>query len=188
MTHIKHMRKWIDSRLKELGKSKTDAGKALGIPPPRIFEIINGTREVKTTEIINLSNFLQWPVSLFLEKYTGSQISPALNPTTVSLPKDIPLLGSAAGAMGSTGSFIISDNHVEFLDRTVGTASLVDIYALRVTGESMAPQFNPDDLLIVSPHRPFHAGDTVIIQESNSNNGEPQAFVKTFLRHRQTAL
>lgn len=51
-------RLWIETRLKEVKKKKIDLGKALGLPPSRISDIIGGNRRIHSHEIPLLSVFL----------------------------------------------------------------------------------------------------------------------------------
>lgn len=52
-------RNWIENRLKEVNKRKSDLGKALSLPPPRITDIIRGNRRIQSHEIPQLSLFLE---------------------------------------------------------------------------------------------------------------------------------
>lgn len=50
---------WLSSRLRALGKKKIDFGAALGVPPPRVTDIINGKRILKGAEISKAADFLE---------------------------------------------------------------------------------------------------------------------------------
>jgi SOS-response transcriptional repressor LexA len=59
------MREWIESRLSDLGKTKSELSRHLGIPFARVAEIVKGKREVKSAEVIPMANFLNMnPVQL----------------------------------------------------------------------------------------------------------------------------
>ena len=51
-------RLWIEDQLKQIGKSKTDLAKALRLAPPRVTEILQGTRRIQAKEIVPLAVFL----------------------------------------------------------------------------------------------------------------------------------
>ena len=51
-------RRWIESRLADIGRGKTELAAALGVAPSRVSEIISGSRTVKVTEIPPLARFL----------------------------------------------------------------------------------------------------------------------------------
>ena len=60
MFHNRRMeRKWIESRLSTLGKSKKELAVALDVPPPRINEIIDGGRRIHSDEIAPLALCLE---------------------------------------------------------------------------------------------------------------------------------
>lgn len=65
---------WIDRRLNELGKSKGDLAKALGLPNPRITEIIQGRRLVALKELPPLARFLEMDGGDLVLALTGEQI------------------------------------------------------------------------------------------------------------------
>jgi transcriptional regulator with XRE-family HTH domain len=50
---------WISNRLRTLGKKKIDFADAIGVPPPRVSDIINGKRIIKGPEISKAANFLE---------------------------------------------------------------------------------------------------------------------------------
>ncbi len=99
-----------------------------------------------------------------------------------SLPKDIPVLGTAAGSELGKGSFQLSTDVVDFLRRPFGLLDARDIYALYVEGDSMSPKFEPGDPIFINPHRKPQPRDYVVIQEPDSNNGEMRAFVKRLVQ------
>lgn len=99
-----------------------------------------------------------------------------------SLPKDVPVLGTAAGSELGKGSFQLSTDVVDFLRRPFGLLDARDIYALYVEGDSMSPKFEPGDPIFINPHRKPQPRDYVVIQEPDSNNGEMRAFVKRLVQ------
>jgi SOS-response transcriptional repressor LexA len=74
--HTPEMRKWLDTRLKELrdqnkNKNKVGLADALGIAPSRITQIINGTRRIHSTEVEPMARYLEWPESHLLDMIGG---------------------------------------------------------------------------------------------------------------------
>ena len=49
---------WIKAALKAQGHKLKDAAEALGIPAPRMTDIIKGNREVQSDEVIKLAKLL----------------------------------------------------------------------------------------------------------------------------------
>lgn len=99
-------------------------------------------------------------------------------PSTGQLPKDVPVLGTVAGSELGNGAFQLSSDVVDYVRRPYGLLGAKDVYALYVEGESMIPKYAPGDLVFVHPHRKARSGDYVVIQEPDSNNGEPRGFIK----------
>ena len=46
----------------------------------------------------------------------------------------------------------------------------------------MSPRFEPGDLIFVHPNRKPLGGDYVVVQEPDTQNGEPRAFVKRLIK------
>lgn len=97
-------------------------------------------------------------------------------------PRDIPVMGTVAGSELGQGAFQLTPDVIEYVRRPAGLATARDIYALYVEGESMSPKFEPGELVYVNPHRKPLPGDYVVVQEPDSNNGEPRAFIKKLVR------
>lgn len=57
--------KWIETRLKELGKKKSDLAAAIGRSPQVVTEIINNRRPIKQPEIARMADFLEVDASVF---------------------------------------------------------------------------------------------------------------------------
>lgn len=103
--------------------------------------------------------------------------------------ENIPILGTAAGAMTSSGAFSFNDEMpVGYAPMMPGLTGERDVYALFVEDVSMIPMYQPKGLVYVSPHRPPHKDDTVIVQEPESANGNPQAFIKIYIRENASEL
>lgn len=109
-------------------------------------------------------------------------------PTATNLPKDVPVLGTAAGGELGNGAFQLSTDVVDYVRRPAGLIGARDAYALYVEGESMSPRFEPGDLVFVHPHRKALVGDYIVIQEPDTDNGEPRAFIKRLVKVTGTTL
>ena len=104
----------------------------------------------------------------------------AAMPVRSEMPQDIPVMGTAAGSL--EGAFQLDTGApVDHVRRPPGIASAVGVYAIYVTGESMAPRFEDGELIYVSPSRPARIGDYVVVQLENGN-GHIEAFCKRMLR------
>lgn len=87
------------------------------------------------------------------------------HPELATMPKDIQVLGTAAGSLLS-GAFQI-EGVIDYVRRPPALAGARDIYALYIEGSSMEPRYFPGDLVYVNPHKPPRIGDVVIVQEIN---------------------
>ena len=68
--HNSEMEHWIESRLREIGKSKTALAKVLGVNPSRVTEIIRNTRKVQAHEVRILAEYLKMSERDVLTKVT----------------------------------------------------------------------------------------------------------------------
>lgn len=102
-------------------------------------------------------------------------------PPRHQMAQDIPVLGTAAGS--EAGAFQLqSGNPIEHVRRPPGVASAVDVYAIYVVGDSMMPRFDEGELIYVSGKRPARPGDYVVIQTTNSADGDMKAWCKKLVR------
>ena len=93
---------------------------------------------------------------------------------------DVPVYGTVAASDLGRGAFRLSSDIVDWAARPPALTGVADLYALEVKGDSMFPKFEPGDIIYVHPHRAYRPGDVVVIQEPDSDNGEPQSFIKVF--------
>lgn len=99
-----------------------------------------------------------------------------------TLPKDVPVMGTAAGSPAGKGAFRFSSSPVDIVSRPPGLANAQDVYSLYVQNDSMSPRYEAGDLLFVSPHRPPKIGDAVIIQDPLGDGVDFEGYVKILLR------
>ena len=98
------------------------------------------------------------------------------------LPQDVPLYGTAAGALNDDElAFAMSDSPVDYVRRPPGLAKARDVYALRVIRESMLPRFKPGTIVFVDPHRPMQRGDDVIVQTQYREDGPIGTMIAEYL-------
>ncbi len=99
----------------------------------------------------------------------------------ISMPRDVPVLGTAAGSDYDRGAFQITTDVVDYVRRPPGLMQNRDVYALYVEGSSMEPRFEAGELIFVNPIRPPRIGDYVVLQEQIAE-GEMRGFVKQLVR------
>jgi phage repressor protein C with HTH and peptisase S24 domain len=89
------------------------------------------------------------------------------------LPRDVPVLGTAAGAeldVEEDGKplkiekTLVEAEPVAYARRPPAIGRNRKVYALYITGTSMEHRFRPGDLVYVDPRRAPHVGEDVIVQ------------------------
>ena len=65
---MKEKMPWLKIRLRELGRTPTALAKALGIAPPRVYEMISGRRHIQPNEIEPMAKFLNWTLAELTER------------------------------------------------------------------------------------------------------------------------
>lgn len=188
------MKSRIQRKLDELGLSARAASKLAGGSESLIRHVLTGASSnprgdslKKIAAVLHVSE--QWLL-------TGDESAPAESPAPLAplpnelrmadadpsllrnLPRDVPVMGTVAGAEMGKGAFQLTADIVDYVRRPFGLIGAKDVYALYVEGTSMVPRFEPGDLVFVHPHRKPRGGDYVVIQEPDSNNGEPRGFIK----------
>lgn len=194
----------IQSRLEAVGLSAAGASKRAGLSADGIRNIERAIRSgshsgVSTTTLTALAPVLETTVAWLVDGDDAPAATPLpkagdVRPAEVVFqssatpPKDVPVLGTAAGSGLGNGAFQLTTDVIDYARRPAGLAGARDAYALYVEGESMAPRFEPGDIVFVHPHRKPQPGDYVIIQEADTNNGEPRAFIKRLVRMTGTTV
>lgn len=95
-------------------------------------------------------------------------------PLRSQMPKDIPVLGTVSG--GSGGVFM-GDAAIDFARRPPALDGRTDVFGLYVEDVSMAPAFNPGDLILVEG-KPPRGGDHCVVEFKEDPHGDPKAILK----------
>lgn len=193
-------------RLEATGLSATAASKQAGLSADAIRNIrraieTGSHKGVSTTTLAALAPVLGTTVAWLhdgdvgvpagaipLPAHTELRPAPVPAPNGVGLPRDMPVLGTAAGSEDGNGSFQLTTDVIDYVRRPAGLAGAKDAYALYVEGESMAPRFEPGDLVFIHPHRKPQPGDYVIIQQADTVSGELRAFIKRLVKITGTTI
>lgn len=158
-------RPWIDARLKELGKTKVDLARALGVGPARINDIVNGTRRIQLGEVDPIARFLEWPGQAVIDRIAGkANPGSEVVPLDVGLdynPKlrDLPVHGAVD--MGA-GQFTVTEEPVDYIDRSPALRGNKHAYGLYCTQDEMSPAYDRGDTFIVDPTKPIAPGSDVL--------------------------
>jgi len=97
-------------------------------------------------------------------------------------PETVPVRGTVRG--GTEGSFELNmGDAIEYVRRPVSLIGKGDIYALYVEGDSMAPRYEPGEIVLVYAARPPVIGRDVVIQVRPKVEGDnPLAYLKRLVR------
>lgn len=184
--------KRIQQRLDELGLSARAASLQATGSDGTIRMILSGkTANPRSDTLAKIAPVLGTSVEWLMGESSApsprSEVRPAdvPLPDRYAMPRDVPVFGTVAGSELGKGAFQLTSDVVEYVRRPPGLATVKDAYALYVEGESMVPKFEPGELVYVHPHRKVTRGDYVVIQEPDTDNGEPRGFIKQYVR--QTA-
>jgi len=124
------------------------------------------------------------PADLPADFLTGEvQFADVAVPAPNSMPRDVPVLGTAAGSIVGAFQF---DGVVDYVRRPPALAGVPNAYALYVKGESMVPEHPPGELRFVHPGRPVRPGDAVVVQTRLHEQEQFQAYIKRFVREDDT--
>ncbi|MBD8556879.1 helix-turn-helix transcriptional regulator [Rhizobium sp. CFBP 8762] len=108
-------------------------------------------------------------------------------PSRVTMPLDIPVMGTAAGSH-TRGAFQFEGGIVDYVRRPPALTEARDIYALFVEGTSMEPQYHPGDLIYVNPRKPPRAGDIVVVECKNGDHEPHEASIGIYRRRTEKAI
>ena len=101
-------------------------------------------------------------------------------PDIAALPRNFPVRGIALGGEG--GEFTFNGGEIDIVRRPLALIGVDNAFAVYVAGDSMAPRFEPGELLFVHPGRPPQPGDDVLV-ELHGGDGEPGAcYLKRLVR------
>jgi phage repressor protein C with HTH and peptisase S24 domain len=97
-------------------------------------------------------------------------------------PENVPVRGTVRG--GSEGSFELNMGEtIEYVRRPISLVGKGEVYALYVEGDSMAPRYEPGEIVLVYAARPPVIGRDVVIQVRPKVEGDnPQAYLKRLVR------
>lgn len=103
-------------------------------------------------------------------------------PLPFEMPKDVPVMGTAAGSHLRGAFQLQMGDPVDYVRRPPTLMHAKNIYSLYVEGESMIPQFFPADLIFINPDKPVRIGDAVVIQVKHSEEGHHEATLGILLK------
>jgi len=151
-------------RLRELrlerGMTMAALAERIGVTQPAISQWESGRERPGRETLQRLAGALGVTAEALALRAGAQSATATLSP--LQLPADVPVLGTAVG--GDSGDFCFNGMVVDYVRRPQGVAQMRNIYALWVTGDSMAPWNRRGDLIYVTPTRPPVPGDHVVVE------------------------
>jgi hypothetical protein len=164
---------WIKPRVKELGKTLTGLGEAMGgLDGSRITEIMAGTRRVQSAEVPLMAAYLELPYETVYSRLFG---------TVPSVGGDVRSArpaqwGEDQGKLRVFAARDLGGGIVELAGDTAEVAlpagqSIPNAFNCYVTTDHMSPAYEQGDDLRVNPMLPVAPGNDVLLV--SGSNGDP---------------
>jgi phage repressor protein C with HTH and peptisase S24 domain len=149
------------------GLTMADLADRIGVSQPAISQWESGRERPGRESLQKLSVELGVSIEELTTPSPAAQPAP---PQAQQMPADVPVFGTAVG--GDSGDFSFNGEVIDYVRRPHGVAQARNVYALWVTGESMAPWNQRGDLIYVTPTRPPAIGDHVVVELAATQQGE----------------
>lgn len=157
---MKTLGEYIKAKRDEMGLSAKELAKGAGISDVHVIYIEKGKRRPTFDVVMRILRALNADVQEFLQE-------------TGYLPANIELAGFKKLRPVPVISYVMAGRWHEVSDAfqpgdaeewTESDASGEHVFALRVRGDSMEPEFREGDIVIVNPHVEAKPGDYVIVK------------------------
>lgn len=196
----RRVRALVEDMLRQTGLTPSDLARRAGLAPstltrflhsPGTNQLLSGRTLGKLTAYVQAASPSHLPappkpkveLPLPLQGTDGLQAAPSLPPRH-TMPRDVPVLGTARGANGE-GAFELNQTGgvIDRVLRGPGIANSIAAFAIFVEGESMEPRHRPGELRFCDPNRPARIGDDIVLVMDPDEVGRPpQAFLKELVR------
>jgi phage repressor protein C with HTH and peptisase S24 domain len=156
----------IDAAMQSKGYSRADFGRLLGLDSAQVSRTFNGKRRLQVHEMRRARDWLG----------LAQGQAPSSAGLIVPMPGMVPLYGWVGAA---------SDYRLTFAEQSIrgfvpmfpGQAHMRDAFALEVVDVSMAPRYEPGEIIYVAPNRwPARGQDCVVVTTEN------EGLLKRFVR------
>ena len=181
---------------KQLNLTQEDVSDHLGISRVSITQWESGQTAPSISRLRKLADFFGVTLEALLgdetniissvnpkEKRSKRTNAPAnTSPAAIQTSIRIPIRGYAQGDYISTGNAV--KKPIGFLDLVSSFRNIVDLYAVYITGDSMANEHRHGDTRLVAPHSPCKIGDTVVVVKKASGDKPETSYIKTYTEKR----
>ena len=163
---MKTVAEYINAKREELGLSAREVARSAGITGEHILYIERGQRKNPSFDVVmKILRALHVDLQEFLQE-TG-YLPVNAEPAPLKALRPIPIISWVrAGKWHHVG---VSSDFEEAEDWTESDVQGKGIFALRIKGDSMEPEFVEGDVVIINPHIETKPGDFVIIRKEDND-------------------
>src|SRR5690348_15379561 len=175
---------WFQQALDRVGATQADLARHLGLAASGVSRIVNGERQVKALEAVQIAAFLRVPADEVLRHAGDGDVpaasaepprrgrpprraaAPAMHLPAAPLPAlrgvdTIPIRSAARG--GREQEMFLADGPIGQTPRPANLGGVRGAYAIYMVGDSMEPRYEQGWLLHVNPFKPPTRGRDVVV-------------------------
>jgi phage repressor protein C with HTH and peptisase S24 domain len=180
---------------KRRGKVMRELAEHIGVETAAVGNWENGHNLPSTDNLLKLADFLhvgsselgRGEVRFLDEQPELSDAEIVTDPAPFQGgPRDVRVLGASVG--GDDGDFTFNGQVIGYVRRPPGIATLNDVFAVHVIGDSMEPRFEPGDMIYCSTRTPVPGDDIVIEMFPAEGETVGKAFIKRLVRRTKSEI
>ena len=179
---------WLSQGLARAGRTQRGLALALGVDASAISRLLRGQRRLRAHEIPVAARYLGLdPAGALAERTPAAAVAAA--------PPQLELLGVTAGSAPDIDDDLFLLNDATPVDRVRRPDGLIDrprAFALQVIGSSMAPRYEPGDVITVDPDQKAVVGADIVVALNDDGRAEANAgrclLLKRLVRQSPTQL
>lgn len=178
-------KKWLQEQMRaqhELGRTQVELAEFMGISPTVLNKLINKSRKISATEADQIRQWLANAPGQLAFAEMGRRYTPEGGGQTPVRRKGPPLEVYSSAQGGTEGAMILSSDPVFWIPRDSRLEGIQGAYGCLVSGDSMAPAYEKDNLLLVKPGVAVNSGDDCIFLRETID-GTRYALVKRLVRY-----
>lgn len=154
--------RWLHQGLKRTGRTQRGLALALGVDASAVSRLLHGQRRLRAHEIPIAAQYLGLdPAGPLAVATAAGKPGAAADPAAA-----LALLGIVAGSAPDIDDdlFMLNDaTPIDHVRRPDGLFARPRAFALQVIGASMAPRYEPGDIITVDPDQPAQIGEDMIV-------------------------
>jgi hypothetical protein len=178
--------RWMQVRLRHLGKSGAALARHLGIPRERVYEMFAGKRRLQQKEIGPTARFLEWSEAELIAHVEGrvlnetnkqtaqgalQQIAPIQQPLADNTLPPLVLYKTAQTLDTGRGEFMLLAQRTDEVPRPFFLKFSTKAFAVRVLNDRMEPAYRRWDTLIIDPDSPMIDGEDCLFTDNPESPG-----------------